>query len=642
MALKQSESIEKAERGVDDQTPSSAPMRPYGSYRRLLAFVAPYKLTLLVSLLGFALYATMEALLIRSVEFFVDQLAQPDLYPVWAIPAAIVLLSLFRGLGFYVGNFSLSRAGLNVINDLRIRLFNHLLYLPRASFDRINTGEHVSLITYNIQQVTGSVTDAFKTVIRDGFSVIGFLLLLLYYNWKLTLVFFAVAPILAALVWLASRYFRKVSHRLQKAFGQITHVATEVFQSINLVKSYRGEPREKQRFKQASEKTLGFGLKFERVASLQTPVLHFVIAIDLAVIFLLVLLFWDGTAGEAVAYVGAAAAIAKPFRSLSSVNTIIQKGLAAADTIFEVLDSETEVDSGHKQLTDCRGDVSFTGVNFAYTEEAEAPLFDGQDEGLALKQFDFTLKAGETLALVGASGSGKTTITNLLLGFYRPQSGSIRIDGIDIRELTLASLRNSIAIVDQHTRLFAASVADNIAYGDFAHSEDGASDATYKDRARVEKALLDSQSADFVNKLPNGMDTVLQEGGNQLSGGQRQRLAIARALYKNAPILILDEATSALDTQSERLIQQAIDTASQDRTTIVIAHRLSTIVNADRILVMDNGELVESGTHEELLAKQGAYARLHGKARASEQEREQERELEEKETEDELSTGIKK
>ena len=591
--------------GKQDKSSSQA-----GSYRRLLRFVKPYGWTLGISFLGFALYAAMEAMLIRSLEFFVDQLAQPDLYPVWAIPVAIVALSLFRGVGYYIGNFSLSRVGLNVVNDLRQRLFNHILFLPKSAFDAINTGEQVSLITYNIQQVTGSVTNAFKTIIRDGFSVIGFLALLLYYNWKLTIVFFLVAPVLAALIWIASRYFRKVSHRLQTAFGRVTHVATEVFQSISLVKSYRGEETEQERFKKASEETLDYGLKFERVASLQTPVLHFVIAIDLAVVFLLVLLFWDGTAGEAVAYVGAAAAIAKPFRSLSSVNTIIQRGLAAADTIFDVLDTNTQHDTGTKRLGNAQngyratGDIQFKEVSFEYPDK----LLDAQDtiEGeklRAIDQLSFSLNKGETLALVGASGSGKTTLTNLLLGFYQATEGEIFIDGTAISDIQLANLRDNIAIVDQHTRLFAATIEENIAY---------ASVRDEHHQSRLTRALNDSQSAQFVAAQEAGAATLLNESGAQLSGGQRQRLAIARALYKDAPILILDEATSALDSQSERLIQRAIDTAAADRTTIVIAHRLSTIINADKILVMEQGKLVEIGTHQELLDKKGAYYRLHG------------------------------
>lgn len=591
--------------GKQDKSSSQA-----GSYRRLLRFVKPYGWTLGISFLGFALYAAMEAMLIRSLEFFVDQLAQPDLYPVWAIPVAIVALSLFRGVGYYIGNFSLSRVGLNVVNDLRQRLFNHILFLPKSAFDAINTGEQVSLITYNIQQVTGSVTNAFKTIIRDGFSVIGFLALLLYYNWKLTIVFFLVAPVLAALIWIASRYFRKVSHRLQTAFGRVTHVATEVFQSISLVKSYRGEETEQERFKKASEETLDYGLKFERVASLQTPVLHFVIAIDLAVVFLLVLLFWDGTAGEAVAYVGAAAAIAKPFRSLSSVNTIIQRGLAAADTIFDVLDTNTQHDTGTKRLGNAQngyratGDIQFKEVSFEYPDK----LLDAQDtiEGeklRAIDQLSFSLNKGETLALVGASGSGKTTLTNLLLGFYQATEGEIFIDDTAISDIQLANLRDNIAIVDQHTRLFAATIEENIAY---------ASVRDEHHQSRLTRALNDSQSAQFVAAQEAGAATLLNESGAQLSGGQRQRLAIARALYKDAPILILDEATSALDSQSERLIQRAIDTAAADRTTIVIAHRLSTIINADKILVMEQGKLVEIGTHQELLDKKGAYYRLHG------------------------------
>lgn len=562
-----------------------------GAYRRLLSYAARYKSLFVLSVIGFALYATMEALLLRSLEFFVDQLEAPGKDPIWIIPVAIVILSIVRGIGYYFGNFSLSKVGLNVVNDIRKQLFAHMVFLPTKFYDGANSGELVSLIIYNIEQVTASVTTAFKILIRDGFSVIGFLALLFYYNWKLTLVFFAIAPILALLVYIASRYFRRVSKHIQEAIGRITHITTEAFQSMPLVKSYRGEKFEVKRFNKAADENLKFKTKFERVNSLQVPILHTVIAIDLAVIFLLVLLFWEGTAGEAVAYVGAAAAIAKPFRQLSSVNSIIQKGLAAADTIFSTLDTQKEIDSGTITLKKPQGHIEFENVNFSY---------DG--DNIALDGINLKILPGETVAFVGSSGSGKTTLANMLLRFYQADHGKISIDNQPINDVTLESLRRNIAVVNQHTYLFNESVCDNIAY---------AIEKSEQNVQAVQVAAENAYAMPFIEKLDEQLNSVIGEAGSKLSGGQRQRLSIARALYKDASILILDEATSALDNESEKKIQLALEQLKENRTTLIIAHRLSTIEKADRIVVMDRGKILETGTHSELIAKNGIYTNLH-------------------------------
>ena len=572
-------------------------------YRRLLRYIFPYKHYFFISVVGFALFACMEALLVRTVELFLNALegkptAWVSHFPseitesILFVPLAIIALSTLRGVGSYLGSFYMSKVGLNVVNTLRQQVFAHLIYLPQEFFDKQNSGEVISLIVYNIEQVTGSVTNAIKILFRDGFSVLGFLAVMLFLNWKLTLIFFAIAPILAGLVYIAGRYFRKVSRKIQIAIGKITHITNESVQGIRLVKSYRGEDYEVNRFEQAIKENLTYGTKFERVNAVQTPIMHIVIAAALALIFLLVLLFWpSGDAAGAIAFVTTAGIIAKPFRQLSSINSMIQKGMAAAETIFATLDLKPEEDTGTKHLTNVRGEIIFSKVNFGYNPEQAA-----------LKQFDLHIKPGETIALVGQSGSGKSTIANLLLRLYNVNSGDITIDGISIKDIQLSSLRKHIALVNQQTILFNDTIAANITYGDHRQNilkED------------IEKAAERAYASQFIQYIEGGIDADVGEDGSKLSGGQRQRIAIARALFKNAPILILDEATSALDNESEKQIQNALETLKKGRTTIIIAHRLSTIESADKIVVLDQGELVEVGDHATLIAKNGYYANLH-------------------------------
>ncbi|SMF60920.1 ATP-binding cassette, subfamily B, MsbA [Alteromonadaceae bacterium Bs31] len=571
-------------------------------YKRLLGYAFKYRTFFIISIFGFLLFAGTEALMVQLTEFFLNNLEGKEterltfLPSEWRtslyfVPVAIVVLATFRGIGGYLGNFYMGRVGLSVVNDLRQAVFNHMVDLPQKYFDDKNSGELVSLIIYNIEQVTGSVTRASKILFQDGLSVIFLLGFLLYYDWKLTVIFTAVIPILAGLIYIASRYFRRVSRSIQRAVGKVTHIATESFQGIKLVKSYNGEKYEKSRFTDATDDNLRFGIKFERVGAAQTPVLHIVIACALAVLFLLVLLFWDDSSAAAVAYVTYAGMIAKPFRNLSTVNAIIQRGLAAAETIFDTLDMPQAKDSGTQELNNVKGTIAFNNISFYYQQDQHA-----------LSNLSLTIEPGQTVALVGPSGSGKSTIVNLMLRFYEPQQGSISIDGQDITGLTLKSLRKNIALVNQQTILFNDTVTANIAYG---------SDASEINQHQVEIAAKNAFANHFINEMENTYDTEVGEAGDKLSGGQRQRLAIARALYKNAPILILDEATSALDNESEKQIQSALEILKQGRTTLVIAHRLSTIENADKIVVLDRGKIVEQGTHKELLAKNGAYAGLY-------------------------------
>lgn len=579
-------------------TPSSL-----SAYKRLLSYTLAYKSYFIISFIGFGLFAAMEAQLINVLEYFVDRLEGRSSAPVmglssevvsslWFVPIAVVVLSCIRGIGSYLGNFYMSLVGLNVITNLRRQIFSHMVYLPQSFYDQRNSGELTSLLVYNIEQITGSVTNAVKTLFRDGMSVIWFLTSMLLINWKLTLAFICVAPILGGLMYIASKYFRKVSHKIQSAVGQVSHVATESIQGIKLVKSYGGEKYELERFDSATQQNLHYGTKFERVSAFQTPVLHIVLALALAVTFYLIMVLWDSDSSKAVVYATYAAAIAKPFRQLTKINSIIQKGLAASDTIFEVLDLKPEPNSGNTKLNAPKARIEFNDVHFGYHDDAPA-----------LNGISFHVEPGKTVALVGSSGSGKSTIVSLLLRFYDNQRGSICIDDNEIQNIELHNLREHIALVNQQTILFNDTIAANITYGSSANNE--------LDANKIVEAAKQASAHEFISALPDGYNTIVGEDGARLSGGQRQRIAIARALYKNAPILILDEATSALDNESEKQIQAALDTLQAGRTTLVIAHRLSTIENADTILVLDNGRIVESGTHQTLLNKNGIYASLH-------------------------------
>lgn len=558
-------------------------------YKRLLSYARPYRFFFVICFMGFAVMAAMEVAMAQMMEYFVEGLTTRDKQMIVWIPIAVVAARILHGLGAFAGNFFISRVGLGVVNDMRKQLFAHMLALPCSFYDAKNSGELVSLVIYNIAQVTGSVTNAIKVALRDGFTVVGLLIYLFYVEWKLTLIFLVMAPLLAGLVSIASRYFRKLSRRMQTTMGDITHVTNEALQGYKLVKSYNGQKYESTRFDKASDENTRLATKYERVASIQGPIYHVVIACSLGLILFLILLFWQESAGSAIAYLTAAGMIAKPIRQLSSVNETIQKGLAASESIFEVLDMAKEQSQKTKTLSVNGGNISFNQINFSYGETR------------ALNNINLTIESGKTVALVGQSGSGKSTLVSLLLRFYEPESGTILIDGQPISEVTLASLRAQIAFVNQQTTLFNDTIAANIAYGE---------DVTL-DKDALAEAAQSANALDFIEQQKHSFETSIGEAGDRLSGGQRQRLAVARALYKDAPILVLDEATSALDNESEKLIQEALETLQEGRTTIVIAHRLSTIENADVIVAMQNGEITEMGNHKTLLEKGGYYASLY-------------------------------
>lgn len=582
-------------------------------YFRLLKYVVPYIGWFALSLLGFLLFALAQPMLGYMLKFFVDVLTDPSavLFPqvpfladirlLQAVPALVVLIAVWQGIGSFLGNYFLAKVSLGLVHDLRVQLFNNLLTLPNRYFDNHNSGHLISRITYNVTMVTGAATDAVKVIVREGMTVIFLFATLLWMNWKLTLVMVAVLPLIATMVTFTSKKFRKQSKKIQSAMGDVTHVTSETIQNYRVVRSFGGEQYEKQRFLEASEKNTERQLKMVKTNAIYTPSLQLVIYSAMAVLLFLVLfLRGDSSAGDLVAYITLAGLLPKPIRQLSEVSSTVQKGVAGAESIFEQLDEPAEQDQGQVVKTQVQGDLVVENLSFTYPGTQEP----------VLKNISFVAPAGKMVALVGRSGSGKSTLANLLPRFYSHTQGRITLDGTPIEAFDLLNLRHHLALVSQQVSLFNDTVANNIAYGELA----GAS------LEQVKAAAEAAYAAEFIERMPEQYQTLVGENGVLLSGGQRQRLAIARALLKNAPVLILDEATSALDTESERHIQAALDHAVQGRTTLVIAHRLSTIEKADLILVMDKGEIVERGTHQELLAMNGYYTKLHSTQLESEQQ----------------------
>lgn len=583
---------------MPDSRPESFIRSSARIYLRLLSYVRRYWVAFAISIFGFTIFASSQPAMAWMLKYFVDGLTEGSdalffgIPLLWGFPLFIIAVAFYQGVGSYLGNYFLAKVSLSVVHDLRTNLFNNLLTLPNRYLDNHNSGHLVSRITFNTTMVTGAATDAIKVVFREGMTVIFLFGYLLWMNWKLTLVLMAILPVIGLMVTSASKKFRKQSKKIQTAMGDVTHVSSETITGYRVVRSFGGEEYERERFNTASEANRDRGLKMTRTGAVFTPSLQLVTYSAMAVVMFLVLfLRGDATAGDLVSYITAAGLLPKPIRQLSEVSANIQKGIAAAENIFEQLDEEPEVDHGTVERERVEGRVEVRNLSFSY------PGTDKQ----VLEDINFTVEPGQMVALVGRSGSGKSTLASLIPRFYHHAAGKILIDGVDVEDYRLRNLRKHIALVTQHVTLFNDSIARNIAYGDLADAP----------REAIEAAAEAAYASEFIAKLPKGLDTLVGENGVLLSGGQRQRLAIARALLKDAPILILDEATSALDTESERHIQAALDRVMQGRTTLVIAHRLSTIEKADVIMVMDQGRIVEQGSHAELLARNGYYARLH-------------------------------
>jgi subfamily B ATP-binding cassette protein MsbA len=566
----------------------------FSIYKRLLGYLKPHWLMFAVGVIGYALFGYSQAALATLMGDLVDAVNEQNASARWSIPLAVIAIFCYRGLGSFIGEYGFARVAFGIVHELRVSLFNQLVMMPNRYFDQGSSGQMISRITFDVMQVTQAVTDALKVLIREGLAILILLGYLFWVNWKITLIFIAIAPIIGWLASLIGKRLRKLSSRIQTSMGEITHVCSEMINNIKSVRVFSGEPYEKERFLKASHSNYRQNMKASLTSALGTPIMQLVVAIALAIVMFLALSFLDtATAGEFIAYLTAAGLIPKSVRQLAEVINKIQKGVAAADSIFEQLDAETEQDTGTYRVERVRGNIDYKNIQFAYKDK----------EGYVLSDVNLSIKAGENIAFVGRSGSGKTTLVSLLPLFYRLFDGEITIDKISVKDYSLENLRQHISFVGQGVTLFNDTVFNNIAYGGLASAS----------KEQVIDAAKKAHAWEFIQELAEGIETLIGEDGSRLSGGQRQRIAIARALLKDAPILILDEATSALDNESEQHIQVALEEVMKNRTTLVIAHRLSTIENADTIVVMDAGRIVEQGTHLELLNKKGYYFQLYSK-----------------------------
>ncbi|MDM1340395.1 MULTISPECIES: lipid A export permease/ATP-binding protein MsbA [Acinetobacter] len=561
-------------------------------YLRLLSYLKPFWGIALLVLLGFSINAATEVSVAKLLEYIIEAIQNKDQSSTSLFPFLVVILMFFRGLGLFMGGYFTAVISRNLVFNIRQEVFAKLLRLPSQYYLDNTSGHITAKIMYNVEQLTAASTEALRTLLQQGLITIALLGYLLYSNWRLTMCILIFAPVIGFVISKAARRMRKLSQQVQDTMGDVNHVVQETVNANLIVKGFGGQSYEQERFKQNSLENLRRGLKMVAVQQLNSPVVQLIMSISLSIVMFIALrpqILGDTSAGEFVAYITAAGMLARPIKALTDINEKIQRGMAAAHSVFELLDMPEEKNTG--TLSDSlKGNIQFKDVNLFYD--------DGHH---AIRDFNLEVKAGETVALVGRSGAGKSSLVNLLVRYQDTTSGQLLLDQKPIEDFELTALRTQIAMVNQQVVLFNRTVRENIAYGQL----EGATD---EDIIAAAKAAY---AHDFIMALPKGYDTQLGAQGLNLSGGQRQRIAIARAILKNASILILDEATSALDNESEYFIQRAFDQAMQDRTTIVIAHRLSTIENADRIVVMDQGCIVEQGTHAELIALHGAYYQLH-------------------------------
>ena len=567
-------------------------------YTRLLGYTFEHKGLFFLSIIGFILFAAADISAVewlKQVISFINESNENSLNPL-NLALFLAFISVVRGIGFYVGNYFMANVGLKVVHSLRQDLISSLLYQPMSFFDQASKGEIVNRIIFTTNQITGAATNALKILVKEGFLLIGLFVYLMYLSWKLTLVILVIAPLIGIIVSIAGKRLRRVAKKIQDVMGIVTQVSNEIASGAREIKSFNNESGEEERFKKANDENLKQNLKMESTGNITTPLIQVFVAFALAAMSYLALtnLTELNLPSESfVAFFTAAGLMARPIRQLSSLNAVIQRGLAAAEDIFSAIDNAPEkYDEGLDINKTLEGEVEIENVSFSYSHDSDP----------VLKNISISAKQGETIALVGKSGSGKSTIVNLLNRFYDDYEGRIRIDGYDIKKIKLTDLRNSISYVSQDPTLFNDTVKNNIAYGlnEVTDSE-------------VFQAAREANAYEFIMNLPEGFNTIIGDKGTTLSGGEKQRVAIARALLKKSSILIFDEATSALDNESEKEIQAAIEKASQNKTTFIIAHRLSTVEKADKICVLENGEITQAGTHNELIKEEGLYNVLQGK-----------------------------
>jgi len=564
------------------------------TFKRLLSYVKPYRTGFILAIIGMLGYAGIDTYFFSKLQPLIDEgLTGKDPDFMRYAPAFVIITFIIRGVFHFIGNYCLAWVGNNVVTDLRQQLFEHILTLPVSFHDKESTGTLISKLTYDTEQVLQATSKAILTLVQQGAFVLGLLIVMFYNSWQLSLIFLLITPVIAIIVSYVSKRFREVSKNIQNAMGEVTNAAEQTFNGHKVVVTFGGQQREAQRFARINKLNRQQRMKLVATKAASVPIIQIIASVALA--FVLYIANLDVmkeslSPGVFTTILTCMVMLLRPLKLLTTVNSEFQKGMAACISIFEVLDQQPEPDMGTNPLVKARGKVEFQDVSFHY---------QGENKN-ALEKLSFIAQPGESIAFVGRSGSGKSTMTSLLLRFYNASSGKVLIDDENIQHYKLHDLRKQFAYVSQQVVLFNDTIANNIAYGNPEAS-----------KAEILAAAKNAHVLEFTNKMPEGLETNIGENGSMLSGGQRQRVAIARALLCDAPILILDEATSALDTESERHIQDALAILQKNRTSIVIAHRLSTIENADKILVLDQGKIIEQGDHQTLLAKGGAYAQLH-------------------------------
>jgi ATP-binding cassette, subfamily B, bacterial MsbA len=562
--------------------------------KRLARMLPPYRNRILLALAGMVLTAGTEPALAKLMELLFDKGFAPDRsFSLWLVPAFLIGLFVVRGVSTFMTTYMMSWVTTHLLNDLRRSVFHRILDVPLGFYARHSVGSVINAMMFETQQIIDMIKNVITSLIRDTLTAVGLLAVLFYYNWQLTLITLVLIPSTAIIVRLTGKRLQKLTKNYLGVNANMTQVLEETTRAQQVIKIFGGHTYEKKRFDERAEKLRSYSMRMTSTFAATVPITQMIAAMAVSVVIVIALIQAQNdqtTVGTFVAFITAMLMLLTPLKRIAEVNGPLQRGLAAANAVFELIDAPAERTSGKALSGRAKGRIEFVDVSFMYPEQQRP----------ALSRINLTISPGETVAFVGMSGGGKSTLVNLVPEFHAPTSGSILLDGESIADISLASLRSQIAMVSQNVVLFDDTVAANIAYGD-----------AHPDRQRIEAAAKAAHLSDVIAGLPQGFETMIGDNGNRLSGGQRQRMAIARAIYKNAPILILDEATSALDTESERAVQSALDELMQGRTTLVIAHRLSTIERADRIVVLSDGRIVEAGSHAELLARSGVYANLH-------------------------------